>query len=107
MLKGVLNLSDILITDKTIPEDTRNAGYNLGDLLNMPHLSNTWKSSPHRDSEELYRMNLLGSNYKDSVLDYYCSGRENEEENVPNINLIINAVEQFKKKINKYSKILA
>ena len=98
MLKRVLKLSDISITDKNILKDTRNAGYNLGDLLNMPHLGNMWDSSPHRNSEELYRMNLLGSNYKNSVLDYYCSGRENEEENVPNINLIINAVEQFKTK---------
>jgi hypothetical protein len=98
MLKRILNESDIVITDKIIPEDGRKGGYNIGDLLNMPHLANIWGSSPHADLGALNRMKLLANNYKDSVLDYYCSGRINDEENVPNINLIKNAVEQFKTK---------
>lgn len=97
-MKRILDESDILITDKIIPEDARRAGYNIGDLLNMPHLSNQWASSPHADLASFNRMKLLANNYKDSVLDYYCAGRVNDEERIPNINLIINAVEQFKTK---------
>jgi hypothetical protein len=43
-------------------------------------------------------MNLIGTHYEDSVLNYYCSTRENREEPVPNIDRIINSVDHFRGK---------
>ena len=97
-MKRFINIEDIIITDKFIPDDERNAGYNIGDLLNMPNLADYWAGNPHADPYALHRMKLLGENYKDSILDYYCSGRENDKEPVPNVNLIIKSCEQFKSK---------
>ena len=95
MLKSSINVSDIQITDLIIPEDLRNGGYNLGDLLNIPNLNNDWNSIPHADIHQLNRMKLLGSIYKDSILQFYCNGRSNDEESIPNINLIKQSVNKF------------
>jgi hypothetical protein len=92
-----ITITDIINYDKIIKDDLRNAGYNIGDLLNMPHLNNTWESFPHANIDILERMYLLSKNYENSILNYYCSGRE-EEENIPNINRIIKSVELFKNK---------
>lgn len=105
-MKRIISKSDIIILDNFIKEDSRNAGYNLGDLLNMPSLNGSWPQTPHADSFTLNRMNLLGENYTDSILSYYCLNRENNDEIVPNISLIIDSVKIFiEKNIHKYSYI--
>lgn len=95
-MKRQINLQDIVITDKIIKDDHRNAGYNIGDLLNMPYLHNIWNNCPHADNNILERAILLSKHYPDSILNYYYSSRNNEE-SIPNINRIINSVEKFKK----------
>jgi len=92
-------IEDIIKDNVIISEDTRCAGYNLGDLLNMPHLNGDWNSSPHHDNAILDRMNLLSKYYKNSILQYYCEDR-NENEYVPNINKIVNCVNKFIKNVN-------
>jgi hypothetical protein len=94
-MKRNISDNDIIIRDNFIKEDERNAGYNLGDLLNMPSLLGIWNQKPHHDSYSLYRMNLLGDMYNDSILSYYCLNRENNDEIVPNINLIVNSTQSF------------
>lgn len=101
MLKRSINAADIVIYDKIVPEDIRNGGYNVGDLLNMPSLADIWPSNPHADIHALNRMKLLGMNYQDSVVSNYCSSRDDDEEPVPNINRIINSVNEFKSKNEK------
>lgn len=101
MLKRSIDIEDIVIYDKIIAEDTRNAGYNIGDLLNMPAIGDIWPSNPHANLPALERMKCLGMHYQDSIVSYYCSSREDDEEPVPNINRIINSVEHFKAKNEK------
>lgn len=96
-----------LIKDVIINEDTRQAGYNMGDLLNIPYLSNQWdenchKGLSHHTYNELFRMNLLGNFYKKSILYYYTNSRKDNNEVVPNIKLINESVNTFKN--NNYMK---
>ena len=49
-MKRNISDNDIIIRDNFIKEDERNAGYNLGDLLNMPSLIGIWNQKPHQDS---------------------------------------------------------
>uniref|UniRef100_A0A6C0JQ20 Uncharacterized protein n=1 Tax=viral metagenome TaxID=1070528 RepID=A0A6C0JQ20_9ZZZZ len=99
MLKQLV-YDDVKIYEKQIDEDTRKAGYNIGDLLNMPFLDNTWNRTPHHDMDLLKRMNLIGKNYKGSILNYYCDHRK-ESDPVPNINLIVESVTYYNE-INKH-----
>ena len=99
IMKRIITKEDIIKYDKIIEQDSRKAGYNLGDLLNMPHLNGAWISQPHASKDLLDRMNLLSKYYKDSILEYYCEERP-ENEYVPNINRIVNSVDKFNKTIN-------
>ena len=99
MFKTLL-YEDIQIHEKTIKEDTRQAGYNIGDLLNMPYLDNTWDRTPHYNNDVLIRMNLIGDNYKGSILNYYCEHRKMDDP-VPNIELIVESVSYYNE-INKH-----
>jgi hypothetical protein len=97
---------DIQIHEKPIEEDTRQAGYNIGDLLNMPYLDNTWISNPHYNNDGLNRMNLIGNAYKGSILNYYCEHRTIDDP-VPNINLIVESVAYYNEmNKHKYEDIL-
>lgn len=91
LLKKYVITNDVVVSDLDISEDRRGAGYNLGDLLNMPSLGNFWSLDPHND---LDRMILLGSKYERSVLSIYCKNR-NKKDVVPDISLIRNSVKQF------------
>jgi hypothetical protein len=98
MKRSFLSEENVNINDIYVPEDSRNAGYNIGDLLNMPYLRGLWPNTPHLNEHELYRMNLLGTYYNESILQYYCKGRKNNEEKVPNIPLIIDSTKTFLEK---------
>ena len=77
-----------------IKEDPIHAGYNLGDLLNMPYLYGVWEQNPHGGKERLERMNIIGNAYPESILSNYISERP-EEEVVPNIERIVNATNKY------------
>jgi len=77
-----------------IKEDPINAGYNLGDLLNMPYLCGVWEQNPHGGKERLERMNIIGKAYSGSILSNYIYERP-EEEAVPNIERIVNATDKY------------
>jgi hypothetical protein len=85
---------DIEIYGINIPEDTRAAGYNIGDLLNMPHLADYWDAQPHHTTEALDRMNLIGEKYIGSILHYYIESRPSSEI-VPNIPRIMEALSKY------------
>lgn len=82
---------DIEIYGIDIPEDTRAAGYNIGDLLNIPHLADYWDAHPHHTTEHLDRMNLIGEKYIGSILHYYIETRP-PSEIVPDIPRIMEAI---------------
>jgi hypothetical protein len=90
-LKHRIKKKDIIIYDKKTKSDTRNAGYNLGDLLNIPALSGGWSYTTHMGKN---RMNLLGKVYNDSILSYYCENRQ-DTDLVPDIDLINKSVLNF------------
>ena len=89
-----LNASDVEVFGKHIPNDRRNAGYNIGDLLNMPHLANVWFADPHNNLQELQRMYVIGENYKDSIMHYYIQRRPSDEL-IPCIPRIVGATKLY------------
>ena len=97
VVQGILKPEYIEIYGIDIPEDTRGAGYNLGDLLNMPHLANCWNAHPHHTNEDLERMYLVGERYVGSVLSYYIELRPYSEV-VPFIPRVIGAVRKYAEK---------
>ena len=59
-MKQKIDYYDIEIYgNRTINEDPINAGYNLGDLLNMPFLYGIWEQNPHGGKERLDRRNKV------------------------------------------------
>lgn len=97
-MKRNINYYDIKIYgNPEIKEDPINAGYNLGDLLNMPFLYGIWEQNPHGSEERLCRMNIIGKNYPYSILSNYITERP-ETEVVPNIERIIDATEKYVEK---------
>ena len=94
-MKRFITYDDITIYDKDIYSDNRRAGYNIGDLLNMPSLHNIWNQCPHADKSMLYRMNNVGNCYENSILSLYCKNRNSCDEIIPNIQLIKDVVLQF------------
>lgn len=100
-----INNYQIEIFGEFFENDTKNAGYNIGDLLNMPYLGGWWKSNPHHNNELLNRMNIVGENYKNSILNYYVNMR-NKDENVPNVANIKKSIEEYLfKNISKFNDI--
>ena len=96
-----LDFEDIKVYGKKCAEDKRDAGYNIGDLLNMPFLGGWWKASPHNGEEELERMNLIGNLYEGSILNHYVKNRP-PNEIVPNIPRILQSVDKYEEQ-NKHS----
>jgi hypothetical protein len=97
VITGILNPEDIEIYGFHIPEDGRGAGYNIGDLLNMPHLADCWDAHPHHTREDLERMYLIGEKYVGSVLGYYIESRPSSEV-VPYIPRVLGAVRKYAEK---------
>lgn len=96
-----ISYDDVIIYDIPLENDVRAAGYNIGDCLNMPSLLDIWEQNPHADNYALERMNLIGENYKNSVLWYYCKNRK-ENDIVPDIKLIKESVLNFINNNNIY-----
>jgi len=97
-MKGLFRVvtpKDIPVPPDKVPGDRRDAGYNIGDLLNMPSLMGIWNQNPHHTDELLYRMYLVGSFFKNSILNKYCAQRDNDEEIVPNIPRIRESVMEY------------
>ena len=89
---------NIVIFGKQINEDVRNAGYNIGDLLNMPYLANAWNANPHHDEQALQRMYIIGTHYKGSIVSNYIENRP-PLEIVPNIPRVIEATKKYTEEI--------
>ena len=99
IISRLLVPEDIEIFGKDIPQDKRAAGYNIGDLLNMPHLAGCWYSNPHNSPEQLKRLYLIGESYKGSILHFYIQRRPINE-NIPYIPRIIGATKMFIDNLN-------
>ena len=98
-----LVIEDIQIYGIKQPHDTRNAGYNIGNLLNMPYYDNIpgWDLLPlNNDESTLSRLYIIGNTYFNSILYYYIKNRKIGE-CVPYIPNILYAVDKFIEQ-NKY-----
>ena len=93
----VITRKDISILNQKVPGDSLDAGYNVGDLLNMPALSGVWEQTPHKDEITLYRMHLIACFYKNSVLDRYCRSRNHSDpqEIIPNVDRIRTSLSEY------------
>lgn len=85
---------DVTIFGLDLKDDTRGAGYNIGDLLNIPSLGGFWAASPHNSLEDLERLYYIGESYKKSVLAYYIENRPSTEV-IPFLPRIIGAVKCY------------
>jgi hypothetical protein len=92
-----LRFEDIQVYGKECLQDTRKAGYNIGDLLNMPFLGGWCNGSPHNNDNDLQRMNMIGTVYTGSILHYYIQDRPLHE-TIPNIPRLIKSVEMYEEK---------
>lgn len=92
-LTNLLQESDIQIFGHDIPEDTVKAGYNIGDLLNMPFLTGSWSQRLFKH-KVLGRAHLIANEYPDSILAIYYSERP-EPESIPNIPRIVGSVKKY------------
>jgi len=87
--------SDLVMHDAHLDGiDARNAGYNLGDLLNMPCLQGAWQRSPHHNPSGLARMHRVAAMWPSSILALYCRGRPADEP-VPSIPRLRAAVREY------------
>jgi hypothetical protein len=93
-LKRNVQLDDIEITGINEPNDKRNAGYNIGDILNMPFLSGNWIQNPHHDDVALKRLVILGNTYSNSILNNYCKDRPMNEK-IPNMERIRKSTKEY------------
>jgi len=100
----VITRKDISILNQKVPGDSLDAGYNVGDLLNMPALSGVWEQTPHKDEITLYRMHLIACFYKNSVLDRYCRSRNHSDpkEIIPNVDRIRVSLSEYTRE-NQYN----
>lgn len=94
IIHNKLHKDDIKIFGKDIDGDPSNAGYTIGDALNMPFLWEMWNATPHNDDTTLKRFMLISENYKNSIVYYYNKHRPRDEP-IPNIQRICNAVDMY------------
>lgn len=85
---------DIIIHGTHSEKDPRGAGYNIGDMLNMPHMTGNWRARPHNNPGVLERMNVVGKNYDKSILHYYTHSRPYDER-VPNPERILDSLKIY------------
>jgi hypothetical protein len=93
MLRSIC-VNDILIYYQDKLSDTV-AGYNIGDMLNMPFLMNVWPQTPHASSNIYEIMKDTAQKTEGSILWYYYNHRPNEADPIPNIPLILEAVQYY------------
>jgi hypothetical protein len=67
-------------------------GYNLGDLLNMPYYFAGWTNNPHQ-AYNLYKE--ATPSFPNSILYYYSTLRTDENEPIPNLQKIIDAIDMY------------
>jgi len=79
LLKTELQDNDIEVYGHFVEEDQRNAGYNIGDLLNIPYLGGWWNANPHHTIGDLKRMYIIGNAYPKSILSFYIEHRPYDE----------------------------
>lgn len=90
-----ITLENVEIFGTPIENDAIGAGYNIGDLLNIPSLGGFWQACPHNSPEDLARLYHVAEQYPQSILQYYIEARPFDEE-VPYKHRIIGAVEKYK-----------
>jgi len=69
-------------------------GYNIGDLLNMPHYWANWSQTPHADKNMLNVALNTAKNNPESILGLYYKSR-NDDEPIPNLPRLNYIVETF------------
>lgn len=90
-LKRIIQPNDVIIYDAEmdLSRDDRKGGYNIGDLLHIPVLSDK-ENFKERDG----RQQIISEIYKDSIFANYWNSRP-KDEFIPNIPRIQRSVEQF------------
>lgn len=73
-------------------KDTRGAGYNIGDLLNIPYLNDTWSSDLNVYSFD--RLSTIAHMCQGSILHKYMTSRSVGEP-IPNIHRIRDSTDQY------------
>lgn len=97
LIRGQVNSSQLCFFENRfdLRSDDRQAGYNIGDLLNIPFLEDVWEQNPiHHNNACLERMILLARLCPHTILFHYTATRP-EDEPVPNLHRIRQAVDKY------------
>lgn len=89
-----ISTDNIEIYGKQIETDAIGAGYNIGDLLNMPSLGGFWQATPHNTPGDVERLYQIGSLYTGSILSYYIEARPSDEI-IPYEYRVLGAVDKY------------
>ena len=89
-----ITTDNIEIYGQQVESDSIGAGYNIGDLLNMPSLGGFWQATPHNTPGDLERLYHIGSLYPGSILHYYIEARP-VDEIIPYEYRVMGAVDKF------------
>lgn len=92
--KDPITEEDVTIFGIDLKDDARGAGYNIGDLLNIPSLGGFWAATPHNSMEDLERLYYIGEAYKKSVLAHYIAHRPSTEI-IPFLPRVVGAVKCY------------
>jgi hypothetical protein len=94
MFKQKIDIDDIKIFDIDIKYGV--TGYNIADLLNMPYYWAGWKQNPHCGDD--YYFNIAKNtalNNPTTILGKYYSSRVDQEEKIPNLNRLVNTIDDY------------
>ena len=89
-----IEAENVEIYGSVLEDDHIGAGYNIGDLLNIPSLGGYWLANPHNSYEDLERLYKVGMYYQKSVLNYYIEARPPCEV-VPYKHRVLGAVNKY------------
>lgn len=84
---------NIILYDQTTTINP--GGYNIGDLLNMPSFWAGWGRNPHTNDTNYQAYLDASKNFPKSIIYYYSTLRTNDDEPIPNMNKIENAVDLY------------
>lgn len=88
-----INKEDIKIYD--LSSNFGDTGYNIGDLLNMPYIFESWGQNYYHADKNIYENAIkTAKNNPETILNTYYTSRP-ETENIPNIDRILDSTNIF------------
>jgi len=103
LLKNI-EIKDINVYD--LSSNFGHSGYNLGDLLNMPYIFESWGQNYYHADKHIYTNAInTAKNNPETILNIYYTSRP-ETENIPNVCRILDSTDIFLQKSKLLSNVI-